>query len=163
MGGKGKKKSKNKKQAAEAVDEEAGENGEGNGSAKKGKGKGKKGKAGKSSKFQGDILSEAAMENAYYICHNLMDVLKVNTRREEAHYPRVDWSTFYPISGSWLRLAGIAEEEEEGEEVKLQLFHAISVPHHCNSTTIYTFWVANVLSSYLAANELAPIPPQESV
>lgn len=82
MGGKGKKKSKNKKEAAaEAVDEEAGENGEGNGSAKKGKGKGKKGKAGKSSKFQGDILSDAAMENAYYICHNLMDVLKVNTRR----------------------------------------------------------------------------------
>lgn len=79
MGGKGKKKSKGKKQAAAtAADEEGGENGEGNGTAKKGKGKGKKGKAGKSSKFQGDILSEAAMENAYYICHNLMDVLKVN-------------------------------------------------------------------------------------
>lgn len=78
MGGKGKKKGKSKKQAVEAADEEGGENGEANGSAKKGKGKGKKGKAGKSSKFQGDIFSESAMENAYYICHNLMDVLKVS-------------------------------------------------------------------------------------
>lgn len=77
MGGKGKKKGKKQKQtAAVGVAEEGGEeNGEGNG-GKKGK-KGKKGKAGKSSKFQGDILSEAAMENAYYVCHNLMDVLKV--------------------------------------------------------------------------------------
>ena len=78
MGGKGKKKGKKQKQAASggAVPEEGGEeNGEGNG-GKKGK-KGKKGKAGKSSKFQGDIFSEAAMENAYYVCHNLMDVLKV--------------------------------------------------------------------------------------
>jgi hypothetical protein len=41
--------------------------------------KGKKGKAGKAGKFQGDIFSEAAMENAYYVCHNLMDVLKVIT------------------------------------------------------------------------------------
>lgn len=64
MAGKGKKKGKNKKQASNAAaEEEGGENGEGNGSAKKGKGKGKKSKAGKSSKFQGDIFSEAAMEN----------------------------------------------------------------------------------------------------
>ncbi|CRL03609.1 CLUMA_CG016156, isoform A [Clunio marinus] len=75
MGGKGKKKNKGKKAAA-AGDEDGGENGETSGSTKKGKGKGKKGKAGKSSKFQGDIFSEAAMENAYYICHNLMDALK---------------------------------------------------------------------------------------
>ncbi|KAG5675516.1 hypothetical protein PVAND_005412 [Polypedilum vanderplanki] len=78
MGGKGKKKGKKQKQAASptaAVEEEGGcEGGETNG-GKKGK-KGKKGKAGKSSKFQGDIFSEAAMENAYYVCHNLMDVLK---------------------------------------------------------------------------------------
>ncbi|XP_070500669.1 small lysine-rich protein 1 [Chironomus tepperi] len=77
MGGKGKKKGKKQKQATAStgVAEEGGEeNGEGNG-GKKGK-KGKKGKAGKSSKFQGDIFSEAAMENAYYVCHNLMDVLK---------------------------------------------------------------------------------------
>lgn len=81
MGGKGKKKGKGKKQAVSTAvgDDEGGENGEVNGSAKKGKGKGKKGKAGKSSKFQGDIFSEAAMENAYYICHNLMDVLKVRS------------------------------------------------------------------------------------
>lgn len=87
MGGKGKKKGKSKKQAAAAASgdgEEGGaENGEGNGAAKKGKGKGKKGKAGKSSKFQGDIFSESAMENAYYICHNLMDVLKVNSIKTE--------------------------------------------------------------------------------
>jgi hypothetical protein len=79
MGGKGKKKSKNKKQAEDAGGEaEEGAEAEGNGAAKKGKGKGKKGKSGKSSKFQGDILSESAMENAYYSCHNLMDVLKVS-------------------------------------------------------------------------------------
>lgn len=79
MGGKGKKKSKKNNKDEDlgaAVEEEGGENGEGNGNGKKGK-KGKKGKAGKSSKFQGDIFSEAAMENAYYVCHNLMDLLKV--------------------------------------------------------------------------------------
>lgn len=78
MGGKGKKKSKGKKQTSAAVAEDDGaENGEASGAAKKGKGKAKKTKAGKSSKFQGDIFSESAIENAYYICHNLMDVLKV--------------------------------------------------------------------------------------
>ncbi|CAG9797464.1 unnamed protein product [Chironomus riparius] len=78
MGGKGKKKGKKQKQAtaSSGVAEEGGEeNGESGNGGKKGK-KGKKGKAGKSSKFQGDIFSEAAMENAYYVCHNLMDVLK---------------------------------------------------------------------------------------
>lgn len=87
MGGKGKKKGKKQKQATASagVAEEGGEeNGEGNGS-KKGK-KGKKGKAGKSSKFQGDIFSEAAMENAYYVCHNLMDVLKVRTFFIDFHH-----------------------------------------------------------------------------
>ncbi|XP_058445002.1 small lysine-rich protein 1 [Malaya genurostris] len=43
---------------------------------KKGRGKKGKGKGGKSSKFQGDLFSEAAMENAYYVCHNIQDVLK---------------------------------------------------------------------------------------
>lgn len=82
MGGKGKKKSKKgKKEADDAAATGGGggeedENGEANGNGKKGK-KGKKGKAGKSSKFQGDIFSEGAMENAYYVCHNLMDLLKV--------------------------------------------------------------------------------------
>ncbi|CAO1361647.1 unnamed protein product [Diamesa tonsa] len=79
MPGKGKKKGKSKKPAAAGGgggDEEGAEEGNG-GPAKKGK-KGKKGgKGGKSSKFQGDILSDSAMENAYYICHNLMDVLRV--------------------------------------------------------------------------------------
>lgn len=78
MAGKGKKKGKSKKPAAaggDGGDEEGAK--EGNGTTKKGK-KGKKGgKGGKSSKFQGDILSDSAMENAYYICHNLMDVLRV--------------------------------------------------------------------------------------
>lgn len=85
MGGKGKKKGKKNKKDPGGEDaagggggeEEGAENGEGNGNGKKGK-KGKKGKAGKSSKFQGDIFSEAAMENAYYVCHNLMDLLKVS-------------------------------------------------------------------------------------
>ena len=89
MGGKGKKKGKKKQAAAIAAagDEEGGaENGEVNGAAKKGKGKGKKGKAGKSSKFQGDIFSESAMENAYYICHNLMDVLKVKILSYDKSY-----------------------------------------------------------------------------
>ncbi|XP_055710602.1 small lysine-rich protein 1 [Phlebotomus papatasi] len=30
----------------------------------------------KSGRFQGDIFNEAAMENAYYVCHNVQDVLK---------------------------------------------------------------------------------------
>lgn len=73
-GGKGKKKGKSKKPVGDGDGDEEGAE-EGNGSTKKGK-KGKKGgKGGKS--FQGDILSDSAMENAYYICHNLMDVLRV--------------------------------------------------------------------------------------
>ena len=70
MAGKGKKKGgKGKKQAA--AGEEAGEE-NGEEAPKKGKGKGKKGgKGGKSSKFQGDLFSESAMENAYYVCHNV--------------------------------------------------------------------------------------------
>uniref|UniRef100_A0A182UU69 Small lysine-rich protein 1 n=1 Tax=Anopheles merus TaxID=30066 RepID=A0A182UU69_ANOME len=59
------------KPEAEEGDEEDGE-----AKPKKGKGKKGKGKGSKSSKFQGDIFNEAAMENAYYICHNIQDVLK---------------------------------------------------------------------------------------
>lgn len=33
--------------------------------------KGKKSSKSKGSKFQGDIFSEAATENAYYVCHNV--------------------------------------------------------------------------------------------
>jgi hypothetical protein len=43
--------------------------GQGENDDKKAK-KGKKG-SGKSGKFQGDIFSEGAMENAYYLCHNI--------------------------------------------------------------------------------------------
>lgn len=39
-------------------------------------GSGKKSNSKKSSKFQGDILSEGAMENAYYCCHNVQELLK---------------------------------------------------------------------------------------
>lgn len=38
--------------------------------------KSKKSSKSKGSKFQGDIFSEAATENAYYVCHNVQDVLK---------------------------------------------------------------------------------------
>lgn len=34
-------------------------------------GKSKKSSKSKGSKFQGDIFSEAATENAYYVCHNV--------------------------------------------------------------------------------------------
>lgn len=117
MGGKGKKKGKKAKKedagaAAPAGGEEGEENGEGNGNGKKGK-KGKKGKAGKSSKFQGDIFSEAAMENAYYVCHNLMDLLKVR---------KIFYRTFFNYElkhflDSWIRLAGRTKEEEKGQKI----------------------------------------------
>lgn len=68
MGGKGKKKGKSKKKG-----DENGEEGGGGSKAKGAKGaKGAKKSAKKgSSKFQGDMLSDAAMENAYYCCHNV--------------------------------------------------------------------------------------------
>lgn len=64
MGGKGKKKGKSKKKGDEEVEEGGGG---GSSKAKPGKKSSKKG----SSKFQGDMLSDAAMENAYYCCHNV--------------------------------------------------------------------------------------------
>lgn len=74
----GKKKKGSVDKSADKGDEEkGGENAEENGNGKKKKGKGKKGGGkGKSSKFSGDMLSEAAIENAYYICHNIQDLLK---------------------------------------------------------------------------------------
>ncbi|XP_037902597.1 small lysine-rich protein 1 [Hermetia illucens] len=63
MAGKGKKK-RNSKDSTES-----------GGNGKK-KGKKKSSSKGKSAKFHGDILNEAAMENAYYVCHNVQDVLK---------------------------------------------------------------------------------------
>lgn len=60
MAGKGKKK-RNSKDSTGSNDKK-----------KKGGGKGKKKiGSGKSTKFQGDIFNEAAMENAYYVCHNV--------------------------------------------------------------------------------------------
>ena len=81
MPGKGKKgkKAPNNKEAVKVKGNESSDKEEeeenGNGEKKK---KGKKGKSkGKSSKFQGDIFNEAAMENAYYVCHNIQ-VKKLN-------------------------------------------------------------------------------------
>uniref|UniRef100_T1GBN6 Small lysine-rich protein 1 n=1 Tax=Megaselia scalaris TaxID=36166 RepID=T1GBN6_MEGSC len=37
---------------------------------------GKKKSANKGKSFQCDIFNEAAMDNAYYVCHNVQDVLK---------------------------------------------------------------------------------------
>lgn len=117
MGGKGKKKAKKgKKEAAAAggspTGEEGEENGEANGNGKKGK-KGKKGKAGKSSKFQGDIMSEAAMENAYYVCHNLMDLLKVGEKNSIKYF----YKKFF--LDSRICMAGRTEEKEEGQKINL--------------------------------------------
>uniref|UniRef100_A0A182TE68 Small lysine-rich protein 1 n=2 Tax=Anopheles melas TaxID=34690 RepID=A0A182TE68_9DIPT len=62
--------------AKDKTEAEEGDEEDGEAKPKKGKGKKGKGKGSKSSKFQGDIFNEAAMENAYYICHNIQDVLK---------------------------------------------------------------------------------------
>ena len=43
--------------------------------SKAGGGKSKKSSKNKGSKFQGDIFSEAATENAYYVCHNVQVIL----------------------------------------------------------------------------------------
>lgn len=61
MAGKGKKKRNSKDSTGS------------NEKPKKGKGGAKKKSSGKakSSKFQGDIFNEAAMENAYIVCHNV--------------------------------------------------------------------------------------------
>uniref|UniRef100_A0A336MQC1 CSON005197 protein n=1 Tax=Culicoides sonorensis TaxID=179676 RepID=A0A336MQC1_CULSO len=83
MPGKGKgnklpkeKKEKKKKQSVDEGGEE-GEEDKSKSSKKKKGGKGKKsGGKGKSSKFSGDMFSEAAIENSYYLCHNIQDVLK---------------------------------------------------------------------------------------
>lgn len=76
MAGKGKKKRNSK-------DSTASSGGSGGGDKPSKKGKAKKGKKGggsaKSSKFQGDMLSESAMENAYLVCHNVMVCINFNT------------------------------------------------------------------------------------
>ncbi|XP_011160933.1 small lysine-rich protein 1 [Solenopsis invicta] len=67
-GGKGKKKTGTKT------------NGKNNGKSSKGNGKSKGSKKSKRSggkaRFAMDVFNEEVMENAYYTCHNIMDVLK---------------------------------------------------------------------------------------
>ncbi|KAI4489640.1 hypothetical protein M0802_010899 [Mischocyttarus mexicanus] len=48
----------------------------GNNNGKKSKGTKRTKKTGGRIKFTMDIFNEEAMENAYYTCHNIMDVLK---------------------------------------------------------------------------------------
>lgn len=67
MAGKNKKK-RNSKDSGVAVGDGA-EVSQRRGS--KSVGKSKKSSKNKASKFQGDIFSEAATENAYYVCHNV--------------------------------------------------------------------------------------------
>lgn len=72
MAGKGKKKRNSKDSTA---------SGGSGGDKKKGGGKSKKKTgSGKSTKFQGDIFNEGAMENAYYVCHN------VQVRRKRKYF-----------------------------------------------------------------------------
>lgn len=65
MAGKGKKK-RNSKDSTGSNDKPS-KKGAGGGKSKGKKSAGK----GKSSKFQGDLFSEAAIENAYLVCHNI--------------------------------------------------------------------------------------------
>ncbi|CAK9819856.1 Small lysine-rich protein 1 [Anthophora quadrimaculata] len=51
-----------------------GKNGKSNGGKSKGAKKSRK--SGGRAKFTMDIFNEEVMENAYYTCHNIMDVLK---------------------------------------------------------------------------------------
>lgn len=69
-GGKGKKKV--------GMKTNNGKNGKGNKSSNGGKSKGSKKsrRSGGRARFAMDIFNEEVMENAYYTCHNIMDVLK---------------------------------------------------------------------------------------
>lgn len=81
MAGKGKKKRNSKDSTASG-----GNDGDEN-AKKKGGGKASKKKSGsaKSTKFQGDIFNEGAMENAYCVCHNVQ-VKKLNISIEFLKY-----------------------------------------------------------------------------
>lgn len=72
MRGKGKKKF-NEKNGKKIKN---GENGKKNNNGGKSKGGKKSRKSGGRTKFSMDIFNEEVMENAYYTCHNIMDVLK---------------------------------------------------------------------------------------
>lgn len=69
MGGKGKKKRNSKDSTASKEKKKGGK--KKNGRASGGGGGGGASSSAKSSKIQGDIFSEGAMENAYLICHNV--------------------------------------------------------------------------------------------
>ncbi|KAH8330482.1 hypothetical protein KR067_005067 [Drosophila pandora] len=66
-------KSKKKRNSKDSTSSNAG-SGEGEEKKKKEGGGKKKGGVGKS--IGCDIFNDAAMENAYYVCHNVQDVLK---------------------------------------------------------------------------------------
>lgn len=74
MAGKGKKKRNSNDSTASKGSE--GKKAVGDGDGGDGGGRKKLGSA-KGSKFQGDIFNEGAMENAYVVCHNVQDLLKV--------------------------------------------------------------------------------------
>ncbi|XP_076240290.1 small lysine-rich protein 1 [Calliopsis andreniformis] len=63
---------KGKKKAAKSN----GKNGKNNKNGSKSKGTKRSRKSGGRTKFTMDIFNEEVMENAYYTCHNIMDVLK---------------------------------------------------------------------------------------
>ncbi|XP_017884049.1 small lysine-rich protein 1 [Ceratina calcarata] len=71
MRGKGKKKH-NEKNGKRGKNGKNGKNNNGD----KSKGAKKSRKGGGRAKFTMDIFNEEVMENAYYTCHNIMDVLK---------------------------------------------------------------------------------------
>ncbi|XP_076749481.1 small lysine-rich protein 1 [Xylocopa sonorina] len=73
MRGKGKKKmAKNNGKNEKAKNSKNGKNSNGG----KNKGTKRSRKSGGRAKFSMDIFNEEAMENAYYTCHNIMDVLR---------------------------------------------------------------------------------------
>ncbi|EDV93245.1 small lysine-rich protein 1 [Drosophila grimshawi] len=71
MGGKSKKKRNSK----DSTSSNAG-SGEGDDKKKKEGAGGSKKKAGVGKSIGCDIFNDAAMDNAYYVCHNVQDVLK---------------------------------------------------------------------------------------
>ncbi|XP_023034314.1 small lysine-rich protein 1 [Drosophila tropicalis] len=68
-------KSKKKRNSKDSTSSNAG-SGEGEEKKKKEGGGGGKKKGGVGKSIGCDIFNDAAMENAYYVCHNVQDVLK---------------------------------------------------------------------------------------
>ncbi|BFF90703.1 small lysine-rich protein 1 [Drosophila madeirensis] len=68
-------KSKKKRNSKDSTSSNAG-SGEGDEKKKKDGGGGGKKKGGVGKSIGCDIFNDAAMENAYYVCHNVQDVLK---------------------------------------------------------------------------------------